>query len=109
MDCCSTYSGIVKFHKARPPAHPPPPLAFNPNKSTADVAVDIDTNDPPTQSLNHSLTHPSPPNECLMAESMRLPRGLLEKEHDASTAAAAKKVPANSTDGRVTPYSSIDA
>lgn len=39
-----------------------------------------------------------------MDESMRLPMGLVEKEQEASTAATAKNVPANSTDGRVMAY-----
>lgn len=63
----------------------------------------------PNTSAGRISTHPSPPKECLIDESMRLPRGLLEKEHEASTATAAKKVPANSTDGRVTPYRSNEA
>lgn len=39
-----------------------------------------------------------------MAESIRLPMGLFDKEEEASTAPTAKKGSANRTDGSVTAY-----
>lgn len=61
----------------------------------------------PIGSLTRSLTHPSPPKVCLIAESTRLPIGLIETEHNASTAPTAKTPPATSTDGRKTAYKLI--